>query len=125
MRYCTEPRCTNLVESGRCEQHQKAKVQGYDRWRGTASARGYGSRWGRYRASYLEAYPFCGDRAPQAPKTTDSRCQAYNRLEPATVVDHIIPVTGPTDPSFYEDANHQALCESCHNVKRQRERRFP
>jgi 5-methylcytosine-specific restriction endonuclease McrA len=39
----------------------------------------------------------------------------------ATVVDHVIPVTGPGDPSFYMPAAHQALCESCHNAKRQRE----
>ena len=43
------------------------------------------------------------------------------RVEVATVVDHIMPVTGADDPRFYDPTNHQALCERCHNVKRQRE----
>jgi 5-methylcytosine-specific restriction endonuclease McrA len=38
-----------------------------------------------------------------------------------TVVDHIVPVTGPDDPKFYDAGNHQLLCHHCHNVKRQRE----
>jgi 5-methylcytosine-specific restriction endonuclease McrA len=41
----------------------------------------------------------------------------------ASVVDHVIPVTGPDDPRFYVPECHQALCDRCHNVKRSRESR--
>lgn len=40
---------------------------------------------------------------------------------PASVVDHIVPITGADDPRFYDERNHQALCGSCHDAKRQRE----
>jgi hypothetical protein len=42
----------------------------------------------------------------------------------ATVVDHITPVTGKDDPTFYEGAGHQSLCDPCHQAKRQRESRY-
>jgi 5-methylcytosine-specific restriction endonuclease McrA len=34
-----------------------------------------------------------------------------------------VPVSGPDDPRFYELANMQGLCHTCHNAKRQRESR--
>jgi 5-methylcytosine-specific restriction endonuclease McrA len=40
---------------------------------------------------------------------------------PATVVDHITPIRGASDPNFYRESNHQALCSSCHDAKRGRE----
>ncbi len=120
-RPCAHPRCTELVTSGRCPKHQKAKAQAYDDRRGTASSRGYGTRWTKYRAWFLEQNPCCGDRPHGFPQTGDSQCVTQGLSVMATVVDHVIPVTGPGDPSFYTPAAHQALCESCHNAKRQRE----
>lgn len=35
----------------------------------------------------------------------------------ATEVDHIIPVTGPDDPLFWEESNHQPLTHECHSRK--------
>jgi 5-methylcytosine-specific restriction protein A len=53
--------------------------------------------------------------------TTDSRCAAEGRVTPATVVDHIVPVTGADDPSFFRPEGQQAMCDQCHQAKRQRE----
>ena len=92
-----------------------------DRGRGSAAARGYDRRWRAYRASFLARYPLCGHRPPDAPPTEDSVCQRERRVVAATVVDHIAPVRGREDPRFYDAANHQALCDLCHNRKRQRE----
>jgi len=94
----------------------------------TASADGYGARWYRYSVAFRSRYPFCGARPSGYPPTGDSVCQAAGRLVPCapgnkrSVVDHITPVTGPHDPRFYDQANHQTLCQRCHNQKRHRER---
>jgi 5-methylcytosine-specific restriction protein A len=111
-----------LAGRGTCATHTRIEIIVDNRRRGSAAAQGYGARWRHYRLWYLEQYPLCGDRSPSAPRTRDSVCQAIGRLRRAIVVDHVRPVTGPTDPSFFEEAAHQALCASCHNAKRQRER---
>jgi 5-methylcytosine-specific restriction enzyme A len=108
---------------GTCEAHGKAAIQTDNRRKGSAAAQGYGARWRHYRAWYLEQYPACGDRSPLAPNTTDSLCQRERRLVPAALVDHIVPIRGPNDPNFFDEGNHQSLCSSCHNRKRQREAR--
>jgi len=71
-----------------------------DRFRKTATERGYDSRWSRYSKARLQEYPecvVCGD--------------------PADVTDHIQPVTGPDDPLFWDENNHQSLCYSDHSQK--------
>ena len=120
MQICSEPGCPEPTRTGRCAQHTRAKVQAYDRQRGTASERGYGARWKKYRDWFLEQWPLCGDR-PSGDPTGDSECLRQRLPVPAKVVDHIVPVTGPDDPTFYRPEGHQALCERCHNIKRQRE----
>lgn len=72
--------------------------------RPTARARGYDHRWAVARLSFLADHPLC------------VRCAAGGAVEPATVVDHVTPHRG--DPAlFWDRANWQALCESCHNRK--------
>ena len=114
-RFCTQPGCPTLVERGRCATHKKDNQQQVDRLRGTAAQRGYDAKWRRYRAAWLQEHPFCGDTIG-AP-TGDSTCY----LVTATVVDHVIPVTSKDDHRFYAPWNHQSLCVSCHERKRQRE----
>lgn len=41
--------------------------------------------------------------------------------DPGDVTDHIIPITGPDDPLFWDPENHQTLCENCHNQKTAKE----
>ncbi len=125
-RRCATVGCGAPAQGGRghCPTHERRAVQIDNRARGSAASQGYGARWRHFRAWYLECYPLCGDRAPGAPSTRDSRCAAVGRLEPASVVDHIVPVYGPDDPTFYEDHAMQSLCATCHNAKRQREQQL-
>lgn len=68
--------------------------------RPSAHRRGYTMTWRRYRLAYLREHPLC------------VRCG-----QPASDVDHVVPVEGPDDDGFWVESNHQALCESCHSRK--------
>lgn len=72
--------------------------------RPTSAERGYGSRWQRYRLSFLAEHPLC------------ERCRAEDRVTEATVVDHVIPHKGD-EGRFWDEKNHQSLCDHCHNLK--------
>lgn len=81
------------------------------RGRETAAQRGYGRRWRNYSQQFRRENPLCG------------RCLAVGEVTPAECVDHIKPVTGSDDPNFWNPANHQSLCWSCHSIKTQTEDR--
>lgn len=107
-KFCLHRGCTTLVESGRCKKHSKDKQlarQQYNKERGSAAARGYDYRWQQYRIRFLALHPLC------------EKCLLKYRVVPATDVDHIIPVSGPDDPLFWDSDNHQALCHGCHSEK--------
>jgi 5-methylcytosine-specific restriction protein A len=123
LHYCGADRCGQMVRTPYCPAHTKSKQRAYDDRRGSAAARGYGAKWTAYRDQFRARYPLCGMRPPGAPGTADSQCAAEGRPEPMFVVDHIVPVQGAQDLRFYDETNHQALCERCHNRKRQRESR--
>ena len=82
-----------------------------ERQRPSAARRGYGPRWRRARAAYLARHPLCVS------------CGAAGRLEPATVVDHIVPHKGDS-VLFWDRANWQSMCKSCHDAKTAREGRW-
>jgi 5-methylcytosine-specific restriction enzyme A len=47
-------------------------------------------------------------------------CERDGRVTAASVVDHITPHRG--DPAlFWQAGNHQSLCASCHNSRKQAE----
>jgi len=72
--------------------------------RENAAQRGYGSRWKVARKHFLDRHPLCVE------------CLKNGKMTPATVVDHIVPHRG--DPKlFWDNANWQALCKSCHDHK--------
>lgn len=102
---CAHPGCPNLTHDRFCSDHAKQERKRYDRERGTAAQRGYGSRWRKYRKWFLTQNPLC------------VKCKEEGKLTPATDVDHIQAVKGPNDPLFWEPSNHQALCHSCHSRK--------
>ena len=82
-----------------------------DRQRPSATRRGYGPRWRRARQAFLKRNPLC------------VACGVEGRLEPATVVDHVVPHRG--DPVlFWDRANWQSLCKLCHDAKTAREGRW-
>lgn len=108
---CAAPSCPALTHARYCPTHaQRAQQVGrmQDRARGTAAARGYNSRWQRYRLVYLAAHPLC------------ATCAHRDRVTAATVVDHIQPHRGD-HKLFWGPANHQALCQPCHHTKTARE----
>lgn len=44
-------------------------------------------------------------------------CEKEGRVEAAEMVDHVIPVSGPDDPLFWDESNWQPLSNSCHGKK--------
>lgn len=77
-----------------------------DEARPNANSRGYCSKaWRRFRAVQLARSPLC------------VRCLAAGTLAHANEVDHIRPVTGPEDPTFYDFTAVQSLCARCHSRK--------
>lgn len=101
-RPCRFPGCPGLCETGvYCKAHAQYST---DRVRGGAAARGYGRKWRKARALYLERHPLCAE------------CLKERKATPATVVDHIIPHRG--DPALFWDVdNWQPLCKPCHDRK--------
>lgn len=82
-------------------QAQREKWKADDDRRGSSASRGYGTRWQKARATFLMRHPLCV-------------CHLANgKVEPAGVVDHIVPHKG--DQSlFWDSGNWQALCDDCH-----------
>ncbi|MBI5618785.1 MAG: HNH endonuclease [Gammaproteobacteria bacterium] len=64
----------------------------------------YDERWKRIRRAFLSANPLCIE------------CEREGKLEPATVVDHVIAHRGDRR-LFYDVANYAALCATHHNRK--------
>jgi 5-methylcytosine-specific restriction protein A len=86
----------------RIKTHDPRRIKTKDQ-RPSASQRGYGARWQRYRAWFL---------------AQNCACRECGRA--ATVVDHIRPHRGDYD-LFWDELNHQPLCKRCHDQKTARE----
>lgn len=84
-------------------ERQRQRKARFDRTRPSARERGYDARWDTERKAFLAAHPHC------------ARCSA-----PATVVDHIMAHKG-NQALFWNKANWQPLCQSCHNRSKQAE----
>lgn len=97
--------CLNYSTGGPCANCKQRE----DRARGTTTARGYGALHRKRRAVVLSRQPLC------------LACQALGRTTPATVDDHIVPISHGGSVSDLD--NHQALCAPCHNLKRSAESR--
>jgi 5-methylcytosine-specific restriction protein A len=96
--------CGVLVERGRCATHQKQQQQQADSTRGNSAERGYDSKWRKARAGWLRSHPLC------------MRCDKQGQVTPASVVDHIVAHRGDMT-LFWNNANWQSLCATCHNIK--------
>lgn len=108
-RICAKPGCFAVaVKRSRCKDHQPKAMHNwtadYDKTRPSRHERGYGSRWAKASKNYLKAHPLC------------TNCNAYERLRPATLVDHIEPHRGDK-ALFWDVSNWQGLCKACHAVK--------
>jgi 5-methylcytosine-specific restriction protein A len=103
-KFCGKQGCSNLLtDGGYCEDH-KQEAYAHDKYRGTATERGYDGRWRKARALYLKRNPLC------------VHCLRDGRVTPAIAVDHIIPHRGDKD-LFWDMSNWQALCTRHHNSK--------
>lgn len=96
---CRFTGCPALVQAGGlCGAHRGAGDE-YDRRRPSSPKRGYGRRWSRLRRWFLSRQPMC----------QWSGCE-----QPASQVDHIVPLfRGGTN----DTQNLQALCAHHHSIK--------
>lgn len=128
MPVCLEPGCPVIVDNGRCQQHSRTK----ERYRGTASERGYTSQWSRFRSEDMPRallqegkVPACGVALAIGPQTTDSQCKAQGLFVTTDLhLDHEPPLQPHErrDPYKVLDPTRvQFLCASCHSRKTQRE----
>lgn len=101
---CSSPLCPNLTYEIYCKKHSKFRY-GYDRYRGSASSRGYDARWRKARLHFLKRHPLC------------VMCEEKGVVEPAIVVDHIVPHRRDKELFWDAGSNWQALCVSCHSRK--------
>jgi 5-methylcytosine-specific restriction protein A len=102
MRFCLTPKCGKLTSGTHCADHGGRRA---GRSAIASHRRGYGKRWRTYSAAYLAEHPVCVGLPGEV-------CAKASRH-----VDHKVAVAGPDDPLFWDEANHQALCESCHPRK--------
>lgn len=93
MQFCAEPNCGVLVRVGRCAAHALRSVN----WYGLA-------RWRHLRAAVMLAEPFC------------RVCRARGLKVLTVDVDHIRPHRGNAG-LFWDRANLQGLCRTCHSEK--------
>ncbi|PKR57611.1 HNH endonuclease [Thalassospira lohafexi] len=103
---CALARCGRLSLSGEryCAAHKTEHRKQQDQKRGSASQRGYGSKWQKARDQFLKEHPLC------------CRCEAVGLVTAATVVDHIIPHKGD-QKLFWRRSNWQSLCKTHHDQK--------
>lgn len=88
----------------------KHKPRARQESRDHSSARGYGRRWERFRASFLAANPLC------------EFCLPKGEIRPAQVVDHDLPHRG--DLELFWNNSFSALCKRCHDSTKQRMERY-
>lgn len=105
-RQCHVPGCGTLDCQAHGRPAERAKL---DERRGSAHARGYDSRWTKFRDAYLRKHPLC------------RHCERAGRVEPATVADHIRPHRGDRRLFWLVPSNIQPLCRRCHAAKGIRE----
>lgn len=99
--------CGAVVVSGWCEAcSSRVGSKRAERNRESSSQRGYGWKWQKTSNARLVKHLWCVDPY-----------KVHELQEPATLTDHIIPVTGPRDPRFWDSKNWQSLCDSCHGRK--------
>ena len=73
----------------------------------SSAERGYGYKWQQAREGFLKKNPLCEDH------------KARGQVVAATVVDHIAPHRGDMK-LFWDRANWQSLCKTCHDSHKQR-----
>lgn len=112
---CNQMGCPILVSRGAryCPNHRRALYAAQNAARRADAGRHAldtlynGPRWRKYRAWFLRQHPYCAE------------CERAGRTAVAVIVDHILAVLDGGD--FWDEANHQGLCDPCHRAKSARE----
>jgi len=107
---CSFPRCPGRCAPGArfCPQHSTVKARkGFAPPRSSNKA-GYDYTWQRLRKMHLNSNPMCIE------------CAKVGIVEPATDVDHRIPISVRPDLRL-DMANLDSLCHSHHSQKTRRE----
>lgn len=102
--------------------HKRVVKKEVESRRESSTKRGYGYKWQKARAGYLRSHPFCIEH------------EIRNELVQATIVDHKVPHklddamnSGDAErianakALFWDSANWQSLCKTCHDQKTSRE----
>jgi 5-methylcytosine-specific restriction protein A len=106
---CANPNCRRRTTARYCPACRRDVQRSQDADRGTATQRGYGAWWRKYRMHYLREHPWCVDPYKR-----------HRGHQAATVIDHRIPHKGDIG-LFRNPKNHQGLCDDCHRIKTARE----
>ncbi len=113
--YCKDPMCSELTETPPyCDEHRPAKTKHQPSKKSAEDTRirnkfYHSKKWRSFRKSILAKEPLCRE------------CSDRQFFFPATVVDHILPISEGGEP--FDPKNMQPLCVSCHNRKSLRERK--
>jgi 5-methylcytosine-specific restriction endonuclease McrA len=89
--------------------------QRLDRWRGSATSRGYTHHWHLVAADFRARFPYCGQRVDGAFHAEHSRCVQAGQKNHAQCVDHIRPLRD--GGSLDDEHNLQSLCFRCNRLK--------
>lgn len=102
--------CGKIIDmaDGMCPDCKMKRERIQEERRGTATQRGYDSKWRKARKGYLREHPLCVE------------CMKEGKYVPATVVDHIKPHKGDKK-LFWDKNNWQPLCERHHGIKTAKE----
>ncbi|MFC6644442.1 HNH endonuclease [Granulicella cerasi] len=92
------------MDSGHCDDHAERR-RDRDRWRGSATQRGYDSGWKWIRLVAL-----------RRDKYLCQHCLRDGRVTPALDVDHIVPIASAPQLRLTL-SNLQSLCRPCHRAK--------
>lgn len=104
---CPHAGCPEITPPGEhCDEHRSEQWRRDDR--PSASERGYDRAWEKVRRAHLRMEPLCRN------------CEERGRVEPASEVDHIVPLS--EGGARLDHDNLQSLCRPCHNRKTARER---
>jgi len=95
--------CGGKISGGECDRCGPVRKPS-ERERQTAYQRGYDRSWQKYATRFKQQHPIC------------AHCQRQGKLSAAEHVDHIIAHKGDQE-LFWDRANHQGLCASCHSRK--------
>ena len=103
---CNQPGCAALTNERFCPPHAVERERKYERERGSAAKRGYGSKWRKASKGFLAL-----------PENAPCRiCKGRGIVTLAVLVDHIIPHRGDKQ-LFWRRSNWQPLCKKCHDTK--------